>query len=119
MSHWKRFQTVTRDYILNNFEMLLICWPRFPILAVGQGYSIIDDPVKFESHFKKELLTNHVKTSESVCLNPFAKEYFSGKSVFLKKGVKLEVNVSTDKYPCVVTAWMDTDQYTLELLRCD
>jgi len=48
---WKLFDTVTRDYILNNFDMLLICWPRFPILAVGQGYSIIDDPVKFESHF--------------------------------------------------------------------
>ena len=119
MRQWKLFDTVTRDYILNNFDMLLICWPRFPILAVGQGYSIIDDPVKFEAHFKKELLTNHARIVESVCLNPFAKEYFSGKSVFLKKGVKMVVNVSTDKYPYVVTAWMKADRYTLEALKCD
>jgi len=72
-----------------------------------------------EKEFRKALPTKPFKVKETVCLNPKAREYFTGEYIFTKRAIKIHMNISGDKYPCVVTVWVNSDRYTLEALKCD
>jgi len=120
MRRWKWFWTVTQDYIIDNSDMLLICWPRFRVMPDLLTNHLNDDTDEvFEKAFRKALLTKPFKVKETVCLNPKAREYFTGEPVFTKRALKIHMNISGDKYPSVVIAWVKADRYTLEVLKCD
>jgi len=74
------------------------------------------DPKK---RFEKEMF-NRAKTKEyGICLNPLVRDYSTGKSLFMKRAVKLRFSFYDFPVPSALfhEVWFSPESLTIELLK--
>jgi len=83
--------------------------------------------VEFHEHFgqnpKKRFeqeMFNRAKTKQyMICLNPFVRDYVTGKSLFFKRAMKLRFSFYDFPVPSTLfhEVWFSPDSLTIELLK--
>ena len=72
-----------------------------------------------KKRFEKEMF-NRAKTKEyGICLNPLVRDYSTGKSLFMKRAVKLRFSFYDFPVPSALfhEVWFSPESLTIELLK--
>jgi len=72
-----------------------------------------------KARFEKEMLSKPKKKEYWICVNPLARDYSTGKSLFMKRAVKLRFSFYDFPVPSTLfhEVWFSPESLTIELLK--